>query len=152
MRHLTGPGRVSRSREDAHSGVVTDGSEHEREHDQADDDLSGVLAVALLDEVVAHQGEKDGQDVGHDRVELVLDDQRVALGEGELETGLKLDRLGDQAADDDDAQHVREVAEALAATHPQAQVVWLENSGHMGFIEEPEATAEALLRFVRKEE
>ena len=45
-----------------------------------------------------------------------------------------------------------EVAEALAATHPQAQVVWLENSGHMGFIEEPEATAEALLRFVRKEE
>ena len=41
-----------------------------------------------------------------------------------------------------------EVAETLVATHPQAEVCWLEHSGHMGFLEEPEATAEALLRFV----
>lgn len=38
-----------------------------------------------------------------------------------------------------------EVAEQLASSHPQAQVLWLENSGHMGFIEEPEAVAAALL-------
>ena len=34
------------------------------------------------------------------------------------------------------------------AEHPEARVVWLENSGHMGFLEEPEATAAALLDFV----
>lgn len=41
-----------------------------------------------------------------------------------------------------------EVAERMVAEHPEAQVAWLEHSGHMGFLEEPEATAEALLRFV----
>lgn len=42
----------------------------------------------------------------------------------------------------------RERAEAISATHPEARVVWLEHSGHMGFLEEPEATAAALLDFV----
>lgn len=41
-----------------------------------------------------------------------------------------------------------EVAEKMTADHPQAQVVWLENSGHMGFYEEPEKCAEALLKFM----
>ena len=41
-----------------------------------------------------------------------------------------------------------EVAESLAASHPQAQVAWLEDSGHMGFLEEPERSAEILLQFV----
>lgn len=41
-----------------------------------------------------------------------------------------------------------DVAERLVASHPQAQVVWLHDSGHMGFLEEPEAAAEALLHFV----
>ncbi len=41
-----------------------------------------------------------------------------------------------------------EVAEKLVASHPQAEVVWLENSGHMGFLEEPEKVAKALLDFV----
>lgn len=40
-----------------------------------------------------------------------------------------------------------EVAEKMVAAHPEARVVWLENSGHMGFLEEPEATAAALLDF-----
>ncbi len=40
-----------------------------------------------------------------------------------------------------------EIAEKMVAEHPQAQVVWLENSGHMGFLEEPEATAKAILDF-----
>lgn len=39
-------------------------------------------------------------------------------------------------------------AEEFIKLNPQAKVVWLENSGHMGFIEEPEATAEALKEFV----
>lgn len=41
-----------------------------------------------------------------------------------------------------------EAAEEFIALNPQAQVAWLENSGHMGFIEEPEACAAALLEFV----
>ena len=41
-----------------------------------------------------------------------------------------------------------EAAEKIIAEHPQAKVVWLENSGHMGFLEEPEAAARAILGFV----
>ena len=44
-----------------------------------------------------------------------------------------------------------EAAEKMVAEHPEAQVVWLENSGHMGFLEEPEAAAQAILGFVRAE-
>lgn len=44
-----------------------------------------------------------------------------------------------------------EAAEKMTAEHPQAQVVWLENSGHMGFLEEPEAAAQAILDFVKSE-
>ena len=47
-----------------------------------------------------------------------------------------------------DGYIVPEVAEQLVANHPQAEVVWLDESGHMGFIEEPERTAEALLNFI----
>ena len=41
-----------------------------------------------------------------------------------------------------------EAAEKMVKEHPQARVVWLENSGHMGFLEEPETTARAILDFV----
>ena len=41
-----------------------------------------------------------------------------------------------------------EAAERMVAGHPEAHVWWLENSGHMGFLEEPEAAAAALLAFV----
>ncbi len=41
-----------------------------------------------------------------------------------------------------------EAAEEFIALNPQAEVVWLEDSGHMGFIEEPTACAQALLDFV----
>ena len=41
----------------------------------------------------------------------------------------------------------KEVAESLAASHPQASVVWLAKSGHMGFIEEAKEVASALLKF-----
>jgi pimeloyl-ACP methyl ester carboxylesterase len=41
-----------------------------------------------------------------------------------------------------------EAAESFITLNPQAEVAWLENSGHMGFIEEPAACAQALLDFV----
>lgn len=43
-----------------------------------------------------------------------------------------------------------EVADQLVARHPQAAVAWLDESGHMGFLEEPERCAEALLHFVKR--
>ncbi len=43
-----------------------------------------------------------------------------------------------------------EVAEKIASEQPQANVVWLDNSGHMGFFEEPDATAQAILDAVLK--
>jgi pimeloyl-ACP methyl ester carboxylesterase len=47
---------------------------------------------------------------------------------------------------------IPEVADAMIAAQPQAQVVWLENSGHNGLIEEPRAAAEAILEFVENNE
>ena len=44
-----------------------------------------------------------------------------------------------------------QTAEKIAAEHPQAHVVFLENSGHMGFIEQPEAAADALIEFIGNE-
>ena len=43
-----------------------------------------------------------------------------------------------------------EVAEEMIAADPTAQVLWLEHSGHMAFIEEPEAVAQAILDMVAK--
>lgn len=43
-----------------------------------------------------------------------------------------------------------QAAQECAATFPNMEVVWLEQSGHMGFIEEPEACAEAILEFTSK--
>lgn len=47
----------------------------------------------------------------------------------------------------EDEYIVPEAAEAMVARHPQARVVWLERSGHMGFLEEPATVAEAILAF-----
>ncbi|MFI3301921.1 MAG: alpha/beta hydrolase [Rikenellaceae bacterium] len=43
-----------------------------------------------------------------------------------------------------------DAAQQIVASHPQAECTWLEKSGHMGFLEEPKATAEAILSFVNK--
>ncbi len=40
-----------------------------------------------------------------------------------------------------------EAAQSIAQANPQASVLYLENSGHMGFIEEPQKCAQALLEF-----
>lgn len=41
-----------------------------------------------------------------------------------------------------------EIAEAMVQRHPQAEVLWLEHSGHMGYVEQAEECAEGLLRWV----
>jgi pimeloyl-ACP methyl ester carboxylesterase len=41
-----------------------------------------------------------------------------------------------------------ETAQELSARFPQAQTLWLKNSGHNGFLEEPERTAEGFLKFL----
>ncbi len=41
-----------------------------------------------------------------------------------------------------------EAAQQIIERNPQAKVAWLDKSGHMGFIEEPEACASALLEFI----
>ncbi len=43
-----------------------------------------------------------------------------------------------------------EAAEEMARLHPRAQVLWLEKSGHIGFVEEPKKTAEAIIEFTEK--
>ncbi len=44
----------------------------------------------------------------------------------------------------------QELAEATIAKLTKANHLWLENSGHMGFIEEPELTAKAILEFCQR--
>jgi len=41
----------------------------------------------------------------------------------------------------------KETAQNLVNKFPQAQVLWLKNSGHSGFLEEPETVAEKLITF-----
>jgi len=41
-----------------------------------------------------------------------------------------------------------ETAESIIAAQPQAEVALLENSGHMGYMEEPEKTADAITAFI----
>ena len=43
-----------------------------------------------------------------------------------------------------------EAAGAVIAAHPQAECVWLENSAHMGFIEEPETSADIIVGFANR--
>lgn len=50
-----------------------------------------------------------------------------------------------------DGYIVPEIAEKMVAEHPEAEVVWLENSGHMGFIEEAKECATAILNFIKNE-
>lgn len=43
---------------------------------------------------------------------------------------------------------ILEAAEAVAKNNPQAKVVWLDDSGHNGFIEQPRESADAILDFI----
>ena len=89
-------------------------------------------------------------------VHITEDDGIVALLGGKMERADQNEMLRKSAVPQlfilgkKDGYIPVEVAEEIVANHPQAQVAWLEESGHMGFIEEPEACAEALLKFVLK--
>lgn len=89
-------------------------------------------------------------------VHIIEDDGIVALLGGMMERADQNEMLRKSAVPQlfilgkKDGYIPVEVAEEIVANHPQAQVAWLEESGHMGFIEEPEACAEALLKFVLK--
>ncbi len=50
---------------------------------------------------------------------------------------------------EDDEYIPVEIAREVEAAHPQAKTLWLKHSGHMGFVEEPELTAEAILEVVK---
>ena len=39
-------------------------------------------------------------------------------------------------------------AEAIVAAQPQAEIAWLDHSGHMGFVEEPEQALAILTGFI----
>jgi pimeloyl-ACP methyl ester carboxylesterase len=43
-----------------------------------------------------------------------------------------------------------EVAQGLASKFPKAETLFLENSGHMGFVEEPKVSLEAIVTFTQK--
>ena len=43
----------------------------------------------------------------------------------------------------------QEVADEMIEQDPNAKVIWLEESGHMGFYEEPEKCAEAILNMIK---
>lgn len=43
-----------------------------------------------------------------------------------------------------------EAAEQIIAAQPQAQIAWLEHSGHMGFYEEPGRVLEILEQFIER--
>lgn len=43
----------------------------------------------------------------------------------------------------------QEIADEMIEQDPNAKVVWLEESGHMGFYEEPEKCAEAILNMIK---
>lgn len=90
------------------------------------------------------------------QVMLTEDDGIVALLNGMMERkdmndmlhGLKVPQL--LIFGEKDEYITRPVAEEVICRQPQAQVAWLANSGHMGFIEEPEKSLEIIENFVGK--
>lgn len=42
-----------------------------------------------------------------------------------------------------------QTAQLMIEQNPDAEVLWLENSGHMGFVEEPEKAAESIIKFCK---
>jgi pimeloyl-ACP methyl ester carboxylesterase len=42
----------------------------------------------------------------------------------------------------------QDVADEMIAADPNAEIIWLEHSGHMGFLEEPELCADAIKKLV----
>ena len=119
-----------------------------------------VLAAVAPETGFAVQNRKRLKDYIEDLVEQVHmteEDGIVALLEGMIARKDQNDMLRSSSVRQlfilgkHDNYIPEEAARVFVEANPQAEVVWLENSGHMGFIEEPQACAEALLRFVKGE-
>lgn len=119
-----------------------------------------VLASVAPEAGFAVQNRKRMKDYIEDLVEQVYmteEDGIVALLEGMISRKDQNDMLRASAVRQlfifgkHDNYIPLEAAEAIVVANPQAEVAWLENSGHMGFIEEPQACAEALLKFIKGE-
>ena len=115
-----------------------------------------LLARTLPGKGFAPDNRKRFADEIEDLTELVMltdDDGITALLRGmvlrpdrnEVLSGLKIPRLFILGRHDE--YIVPEVAEAMIARHPETPTVWLEHSGHMGLIEEPQLSAQAILEF-----
>lgn len=119
-----------------------------------------LLAAVAPEAGFAQQNRKRLKDYIEDLVEQVHmteEDGIVALLEGMISRKDQNDMLRASAVKQlfilgkHDNYIPLEVAETIVEAHPQAEVAWLENSGHMGFIEEPQLCAEALLKFIKGE-
>ena len=99
------------------------------------------------------------QDYIEDISELILmteDDGVIAILGGMIERQSRGDMLRESGIPHlfifgrHDYYIPEEVAQQMIAEDPTAKVVWLEHSGHMGFIEEPELCANAILDMILK--
>ncbi len=116
-----------------------------------------LLARTIPAKGFAPDNRKRFADEIEDLAELVMltdDDGIVALLRGmarrpdrnEMLGNLKVPQLFIFGRHDEYITH--EVADAMIARHPQANVAWLERSGHMGMVEEPQNSAQAILEFI----
>ncbi len=112
--------------------------------------LSAVAPAAGFAEVNRHRLAPYIDDL-QDQVMITEDEGILALLRGMMEREDQNQMLLDSSVKQlfifgrQDGYIPVEVAEKIAASHPQARVEWLESSGHMGFIEESERCAEILL-------
>ena len=117
-----------------------------------------------LARLVPHQGfapenVKRLNDYIEDLRELILiteDDGVIAILGGMIERKSRGEQLRDSGTPHlfifgrHDYYIPEDVAEEMIAADPNAEVMWLEHSGHMGFIEEPELCANAIKELAAK--
>lgn len=80
-----------------------------------------------------------------DGIEALLNGMRIRSDRSEMLRTTKVPVLFILGREDDYIP--LDKAQAMVAAHPGAKVAWLDHSGHMGFLEQPEETARAILDF-----
>ncbi len=137
----------------------SDAKKHDREREIAivEAGKKELLARTVPAKGFAPDNRKRFADQIEDMAELVMlteDDGITALLRGmaerpdrnEVFSGLKIPRLFILGRHDE--YITPEIADAMISRHPEAAAVWLEHSGHMGMIEEPRVSAQAILEFI----
>lgn len=131
--------------------------EREREAALVESEKKELLAKTLSGKEFAAENRTKFADEIEDRAEMIMlteDEGIVALLRGMEERKdmngmlreLKVPQLFIFGRKDE--YITLETAEEIIKNQPQAKVVWLEDSGHIGFVEQPRASAEALLEFM----